>query len=312
MLLVVKSGGKDAMPEWKTLYQSLLPELEVVHWDDPALNPADIDYAMVWEPTPGRLAQFPSLRVIMSSGAGVDHITCDATVPRHVPITRMVTPETAERMADFVTAASYAVVRDFPALREAQRARIWDEGIIGRRASETTVTILGLGHLGAACATRLAVNGFQVRGWSRTRKQIPDVSCYAGDDALPVCISGSDIVVNLLPDTAATRGVIDDRFLDLLPRGASLINVGRAAQIQTRALMRRLDSGHLQSAFLDVFDVEPLGPDDPMWSHPRVWVSSHVASSVSRRSKAEQVVRTILADRSGQPLEHVYMAELGY
>ncbi|WP_322060002.1 glyoxylate/hydroxypyruvate reductase A [Paraburkholderia sp. J63] len=312
MLLVVKSGGQEAMPEWQSLYRALLPELEVVGWDDPALDPARVEYAMVWEPTPGRLAQFPALRVIMSSAAGVDHITRDPSVPAHLPITRMVTPETEERMADFVTAASYGIVRDFPMLREAQKERRWDESIVGRRASETTVAILGLGNLGAACARRLAANGFRVKGWARTHKQIERCESFAGDERLGECVSDAHIVVNLLPDTAATRGLIGNRFLEALPRGASLINVGRAPQVDLRAVVESLDTGHLRSAFIDVFDSEPLSPDDQMWNHPKLWVSSHIASAVSRKSKARQIVKNILADRSGQPLEHVYTANLGY
>lgn len=312
MLMVVKSGGPAAMPEWRSLYRSLLPELEIVGWDDPELDPARVEYAMVWEPTPGRLAQFPALRVILSSAAGVDHITRDPSVPAHLPIVRMVTPETGERMADFVTACAYAIVRDFPALRDAQTARRWDESLVGRRASETTVAILGLGNLGVACALRLAANGFRVRGWSRTPKQIAQCESFAGDDGLHACVANADIVVNLLPDTAATRNLIDRRFLAALPRGASLINVGRAPQVDIQAVVASLDSGHLHSAFLDVFDPEPLTPNDPLWQHPKLWLSSHIASAVSRESKARQVVKAILADQAGQALEHVYAADFGY
>jgi glyoxylate/hydroxypyruvate reductase len=312
MLMVVKSGGPEAMPQWQSLYRDLLPELQVVGWDDPMLDPAKVEYAMVWEPTPGRHAQFPALRVILSSAAGVDHITRDPSLPTHLPIVRMVTIETGERMADFVTACAYAIVRDFPLLREAQMARRWDESIVGRRASETTVAILGLGNLGVACAQRLAANGFRVRGWARRPKQIAQCESFAGDERLPACVAGANIIVNLLPDTPATRGLIDGGFLAALPRGASLINVGRAPQVDVQAVVASLDTGHLHSAFLDVFDAEPLAPHDPLWQHPRLWVSSHIASAVSRESKARQVVKTILADRAGQALEHVYTPDFGY
>jgi glyoxylate/hydroxypyruvate reductase A len=203
-------------------------------------------------------------------------------------------------------------VRDFPLLREAQTARRWDESLVGRRASETTVAILGLGNLGVACAQRLAANGFRVKGWARTPKQIAQCESFAGDEGLKACVAGADIVVNLLPDTPATRGLIDSGFLAALPRGASLINVGRAPQVDVQAVVASLDAGHLYCAFLDVFDTEPLMPNDPLWEHPRLWVSSHIASAVSRESKARQVVKTILADRAGHALEHVYTADFGY
>lgn len=310
--LLVNFVKADQLATWRNYFVRALPDIHVALWDDPDVDPASVQYVLVWKPEPGRLAQFPNLRVIMSEGAGVDHITHDPLVPRHIPVTRMVTSETAARMADYVTMAAYLLLRQIPEIVQAQRECRWANHLTGRLTCDTRIGILGFGQLGTVVAQRLLANGFQVNAWSRRDKYVEGVSAFSGPEQLHAFLQRSDILVNLLPDTAETRGLINDEVFSQLPRGAGLINAGRGHQLDSAALLRALDSKHLQAAVLDVFVQEPLPEDHPLWKHPGVIVTSHVASLISSQAKAEQAITIIKADRSGLPLPLLYDREQGY
>lgn len=310
--LLIKSGGAAALPEWQHHFARLMPGLRVCGWDDPFVDARNVRYALVWQPDPGRLARYPRLRLILSAAAGVDHILADPKLPPNVPIVRMVTEETRERMSDFVTLSALAIVRDMPALVAAQRDDQWASELTGRLARDTRVSVLGLGELGRAVAARLRANGFRVNGWTRTAKPAENVPVFSGEGQLDALLAQTDILVNLLPDTPATRGILGRRLFARLPAGASLIQVGRGAHLDRHALLDALDSGHLRWAVVDVFDIEPLPPDDALRRHPKVLVTPHIASTVSYAARARQVADVLGAHLRGAPLPFVYDAARGY
>ena len=266
----------------------------------------------LWNPTPGWLATLPNLRLILSSGAGVDHITRDPDWPRHVPIVRMGGPETAQRMSEYVCLAALALLRDLPTAIAGQAARRWVEMPSGRTAPETRVGIMGLGNLGAHAAGMLRGLGFQVSGWSRTAKSLPGVDCYAGPGERDAFLAGADILVCLLPDTPETRGAIRAETIALLPPGAGVVNAGRGGHVVLPDLLAALDAGRLSGAVLDVFEVEPLPEDAAVWRHPRVIVTPHVASLASRRARAKYVVNGIRNFEQKMWIENIYDAAQGY
>lgn len=311
-LLLVKSGGEAAVAEWQAHFAAAAPHLDVRWWDDPAVDPAAVDYVLVWEPQPGRIAQLRNLKMIFSSAAGVDHITCDPDLPRHVPIVRMATSENAQTMGEYVCLAALSILRDHQRMMALQAAREWVEFEPPRTALNTRVGIMGLGHLGRAAARMLHGLGFQVSAWTRSRKSEPEVRSFAGPDELDLLLDETDILVGLLPDTPQTRGLIDARRIARLPRGAGIINAGRGNLIVTRDLIAALDSGHLNSAVLDVFEVEPPPPDDPVWAHPRITVTTHIAGYASRRDRASYVAAAIAALERGEALANIYQPERGY
>lgn len=310
--LLIKSGGAAALTEWQHHFARLMPGLRVYGWDDPFVDARNVKYALVYQPDHGRLAHYPRLRLILSAAAGVDHILADPTLPTGVPIVRMVTEETRERMSDFVAFAALAIVRDIPALITAQRDGRWANDLTGRLAHDTRVSVLGLGELGSAVATRLRANGFQVNGWARTPRLLPGVNVFAGEAQLDALLAETDILVNLLPDTHATRGILGRKLFAQLPAGASLIQVGRGVHLDRQALLDALDSGRLRSAVVDVFDVEPLPPDDALRRHPNILVTPHIASTVSYAARARQVADVLGAHLRGAPLPFVYDAARGY
>ena len=281
-------------------------------WQDPAVDLAEVPYVFLWNPTPGWLATLPNLRLILSSGAGVDHITSDPAWPRHVPIVRMGGPETAQRMGEYVCLAALALLRDLPAAIAGQAARRWVEMPTGRTAPETRVGIMGLGNLGAHAAGMLRGLGFQVSGWSRTTKNLSGVACYAGPGERDAFLAGADILVCLLPDTLETRGAIRADTIALLPPGAGVVNAGRGGHVVLPDLLAALDVGRLSGAVLDVFEAEPLTGDAAVWEHPRVVVTPHVASLASRRARAGHVAKAISAFERREIPSNYYNAELGY
>ncbi|MFT3719496.1 2-hydroxyacid dehydrogenase [Pseudorhodoferax sp.] len=310
--LVVKSGGSAAVPQWRTLFAELAPQVRVHDWDDPALDRGCIDFALVWEPEAGRLARFPRLKAVLSSAAGVDHLLADPLLPAHLPIVRMVTPETQTRMAEFCTMAALMLQKDMLRAIHQQRLRHWQEFSPPATAREMTVGILGLGTLGLAAAAMLRAVGFTVLGWSQGRKHVDGVHSYAGPDELPALLRRSQILVCLLPDTPGTHGILNAGLFGQLPRGAHLINVGRGLQLHAGDLLAALDGGQIGSAFLDVADPEPLPADSPLWWHPRIFISPHTAASASRRAKAVQAAFSIAQWQRGEPLSHTYDRARGY
>lgn len=312
MTLLVNSGGEPAVAEWQQHFREAAPHLDVRWWNDPTVPPDAVHYVLVWEPDPGRLAAMPNLRLILSTAAGVDHITRDPTWPRHIPLVRMGGDETAQRMGEYVCLAALALLRDFRRVTLAQAERRWDYFENPRCARDVRVGVMGLGNLGARAAVMLAGLGFPVMGWARTPKALPGITCYAGNAERDMFLAQCDILVCLLPDTADTRGAIRAETIAHLPPGAAVINAARGGHVVLGDVIAALDSGHLSGAVLDVFEGEPLAPGHPIWIHPRVTVTPHMASLASRRARTYYVAQAIAAFERGEALPNLYDPARGY
>lgn len=311
MRLVIKSGGQAAIPEWQAHFHEFAPGLEIVGWDSPEANPQETDYVLVWEPDAGRLVQFPNLKLIVSTGAGVDHILADPQRPAHVPIARMVMEETAEGMSEFVLTAALMIVKDIKRMVDNQAHKRW-ETLVPGAIKDFRVGVMGVGFLGAATARLLRDVGFQVAGWSRSGTDIEGVSSFTGQSELGEFLARSDILVCLLPSTEATRGILCTKTLAQLPAGASLINVGRGSHMVDADVLEALNNGQLWRAVLDVFEPEPLAADSAFWNHPGVIVTPHCASTPTRRERARYTAMLIERLERGEPLPNIYDPERGY
>ena len=312
MVLVVKSGGEAALPEWQAHFAEFAPGLRVRGWDEPGLDTSAVSYALVWDPEPGRLAALPGLRAIFGSGAGVDLITADPLLPRHLPLVRCVPPEATQRMGEFVCWAVLSLAKDARRMALAQARPAWDYFEAPFAAAERTVGIMGLGAMGLRSAEMLRAIGVPVIGWSRTRKDLAGVETFVGEAGLDPFLARAEVLVSLLPATERTRGLIAAPLLARLPHGAGLVQVGRGVQQVLPDILAALDSGQLSGAVLDVFDPEPLAPDSPAWLHPRVIVTPHVASLPSRRERARYVADCIARFERGEALPNLYDPERGY
>jgi glyoxylate/hydroxypyruvate reductase A len=154
--------------------------------------------------------------------------------------------------------------------------------------------------------------GYRVSGWSARPRSEPGIECVCGDDALPALLSRSDVVVNLLPLTPATRGLFNAERLALLPSGASLVNLARGGHVVEADLLAALDSGRLGHAVLDVFQTEPLPAEHPFWAHPCVTVLPHAAALTDPRSAAEIAAANVRAVGAGQMPAHRVEFTHGY
>jgi glyoxylate/hydroxypyruvate reductase A len=179
------------------------------------------------------------------------------------------------------------------------------------------VGILGLGELGQDAAEVLARIGFQVAGWSRTRKTMPGIRSYAGAAELDAFLARTDILVALIPLTADTQGILNrSLFLKLARDGVLgapvLINAGRGGLQVEADILSSLDDGTLAAATLDVFHEEPLPASSPFWRHPKVTVTPHNAADSDPEAISDDIAAQILDYEAGKPLRNVVDRGKGY
>ncbi|WP_066330647.1 2-hydroxyacid dehydrogenase [Azohydromonas lata] len=300
-LALVGQLGAAERQSWLTALQAALPQAQ---WVD-AVPGAEVDVALVANPPPGSLRGLTGLKLIQSLWAGVDRLLADDTLPPGVPIVRMVDPAMSTAMAETALWAVLSLHRGFFDYARQRREGVWKH-LPQRRADEVGVTVLGLGEMGLAAARRLVAQGYRVAGWSARPRSEPGIECVSGDAELPALLARSQIVVNLLPLTPATRGLFDAARLSLLPQGASLVNLARGGHVVEADLLAALDAGRLRHAVLDVFQAEPLAADHPFWTHPRVTVLPHAAALTDARSAAEVAAQNVRAVLAGElPLHRV-------
>ena len=290
----------DSAARWRAQLTRLTSELEVRVWPELG-DSAEIDYALVWRPEPGFLASLPNLKLILSLGAGVDHLLDDPQLPRHLPIVRLVDPHMTAAMSEYVVLQVLRLHRRDLDYRTQQDAGIWRE-LDQQNAVERRVGILGLGELGQDVAKKLTALGFDVAGWSRSEKTLAGIRSYAGPAGLQLLFGRSEILVCLLPLTAETEGILNASTLALLPKGAALVNAARGAHLVEDDLLAALASGQVSAAVLDVFREEPLPADHPFWHHPRVIVTPHVAAFTNPATAAPIILDNIRRFEEGRLL----------
>jgi glyoxylate/hydroxypyruvate reductase len=293
---------------WWPALQSALPGETLVR---KVANPLSIEIALVANPPQGLLAGLPRLRFIQSLWAGVDGLLGDASLPRDIPLARMVDPMLSQAIAETALWATLSLHRDTFEYAAQQRRGEWRQRP-QRRADEVTVAVLGLGEMGRATALRLAGNGYRVLGWSTRPVQLAGVVTRAGTAALAPVLAEAEIAINLLPLTDATRGLFGRPTFAQMRNGASLVNLGRGAHVIEADLLAALESGRLRHAVLDVFAVEPLAAGHAFWTHPRISVLPHIGALTDPRSAAQVVARNVQALRNGTPLAHLVDRTRGY
>ncbi|WP_028219681.1 2-hydroxyacid dehydrogenase [Paraburkholderia oxyphila] len=282
--------------QWAALFAQKAPDVPFRIWPDVG-DPAEIRYLAAWQPPEDPARTLPNLEVVFSIGAGVDQFDLSG-VPEHVPVVRMIEPGIVEGMVEYVTQAVLTLHRDLFVYANQQQQQIWREAPV-RAAASRRVGVLGLGVLGVAVLERLRLFGFECAGWSRSPRQISGVQCYAGANALDAFVARTDILICLLPLTPATRGILNARLFANLPHGASLIQTGRGPHLVQEDLLTALDSGQVEHAILDVTDPEPLPAGHPLWSHPRVRVTPHIASVTRPETAVDVVLENLRRHRAG-------------
>lgn len=308
MAILYRSDAPRAAA-WANYFAGHAPDLEFRVWPD-AGDLREVEYLIAWQVPADFIAKMPNLKVLFSSGAGIDHVDLSA-IPAHVPLVRMVEPGIIKGMVEYVSLAVLALHRDFFDYLAHKAACSWN-AIEVPPASARAIGVMGLGSLGCAVLERLASFGFRLRGWNRSPRVLDGVETFAGADQLRPFLAGCDVLVCLLPLTPATQGILNRELFSALPAGASLINVGRGPHLVDADLLAALDSGHLSRAILDVTDPEPLPSEHPFWTHPRVFVTPHVASMTQPETAVESVLENLRRHEAGLPLNGLVNRDRGY
>jgi glyoxylate/hydroxypyruvate reductase A len=287
-----------------------LPEATIHVWRArQALQPCD--YAVLWAPPASLFDGQDKLKAVFALGAGVDSLMRCPGLPAGVLVIRIEDAGMADQMIEYALYAALQRLRRFDQYRRLSSEGSWQPLPFTARA-DIRVGILGLGELGWRVAGALSAFGFSVSAWSRSEKQVDGILCCHGSAGLDAVLASSDVLVVLLPLTDATRGLLDRRALSLLPEGASLVNLARGPIIVDEDLLAMLETGHIGTAFLDVFSVEPLPPEHPYWGHPRVCVTPHVAAVIPPGESVTQISGKIRALEAGQTVSGMVDAGRGY
>ena len=314
MTLLVTVTGWDVGP-WLERFRRLLPEKRIVTPAD-QFDRDEVDYVATWKHPVGALKDLPKVKAVFSLGAGVDFIFADPDMP-DAPIARVVDPDLTMRMSEWILLHVLMHHRQQRMYDYQQYEKIWHDDDMQPAAKDVRVGVMGLGELGADAARKLAMVGFDVAGWARSRHRIEKIKCFAGASELDAFLARTDILVTLMPLTEETRGVLNLDLFRKLARdgrlgGPILINAGRGGLQKEADILAALEEGTLKAATLDVFETEPLPMESPLWSDPRVTITPHNSAQSDPDAVAASVARQIRALERGEELQHVVERGRGY
>ncbi|QIH35627.1 glyoxylate/hydroxypyruvate reductase A [Sphingobacterium sp. DR205] len=295
--------------EWKLEINRYLPEIKVEIYPE-IQNYSEVEFALCWKPDAGYYTHFPKLKVIQSGGAGIDHLF-PKTIPSHIHTCRIVDPMLKSDMFEHVLTCLMHSMKNFSLYTIDKATRHWLP-LVYNSIGQTRVTILGLGEIGGHVAERLVQLGFNVNGWSNSPKNLQGVVSFAGMEGLSRAVENTDFIVNVLPLTDATRGILNRNLFNLCPKGTVLLNVGRGEHLAEDDLLEAITSGQLAHAYLDVFHQEPLPQDHPFWNCGSIFITPHVASRTNIGSSVIQVVENYRRMVAGRPLLNEVSLEKGY
>ena len=300
-----------AKSTWLKQLQDAAPEEQIVlaeELDSNELSKTEI--AIVADPDFDLLKRLKSLKWVHALGAGVEGLI-DVAKENDFQIVRMIDANLSSAMAESVLTWTLFLNKKIPTYLKQQKESRWlqqnDTPI-----KDCKVGILGLGEMGKNSAIKLLKNNFQVLGWSQSKKSIDGVKTFSGENGLNDFLSQCHILICLLPLTNGTRGIIDQKLLAILPKGASVINFARGGLLVTKDLLLALDSEHLDHAVLDVFDEEPLPVDNSLWTHEKITVLPHIAAITNPETAAKIVAKNIKNHRDNNGLLEFVDLNKGY
>ncbi len=299
-------------PEWLAALSAALPDATLSVWD-PAGPPVGADIAIVWNPPAEVFKRETGLRAVFTRGAGVNSVLAIPGLPADLPIIRLEDAGMGVQMAEYAIHALVAASRQFDMLAQRQAEGVWaEQEVIPTLRRDWPVGVLGLGQLGTHVAQAIASLGYPVAGWSRSPRAIEGVQGFHGTDALSAFLARTRVLVNLLPLTPETDGILNRHTLSQLLPGGHLINLARGAHLVEEDLIPLLDAGRLAGATLDVFRTEPLPAGHPFWTHPKVRVTPHIAAITLREEAISQIVTKLQAMARGEAVSGVVDRSRGY
>lgn len=291
-----------AAQDWLTGMAQRLPQANIRAWEPGDDGPAD--YALVWRPPHEMLANRRDLKGVFALGAGVDAILEQerqhpGALPAGVPLVRLEDTGMVQQMQEYALACVLRYFRRFDEYQLQQQKQNWLP-LEPHQQDDFTIGIMGAGVLGSSVALKLVEFGFNVRCWSRSHKQIAGVQSFAGKQQQMAFLDGTRLLINLLPHTPETVGILNRQLFTRLVSGAYLVNLARGAHLVEDDLLQMLEQGQIAAATLDVFVKEPLPRPHAFWLHPRVTMTPHIAAVTLPAQAMDQVSANILAIEAGK------------
>lgn len=298
---------------WIDALSAALPGARVREWKRGDNEHAD--YALVWHP-PVEMLQGRKLKAVFALGAGVDSILSKLKahpemLPEDIPLFRLEDTGMGQQMQEYAVSQVLHWFRRFDDYQAFKQQSHW-EPLPDYQRETFTIGILGAGVLGAKVAEALAPWGFPLRCWSRSRKDYPGVQSFAGTDELPAFLKDTRVLINLLPNTAETAGIINSTLLNQLADGSYVMNLARGVHLVEGDLLKALESGKLKGAMLDVYSREPLPAESPLWAHPRVAMTPHVAAVTRPAEAVAYISKTISEMEKGNAVTGQVDRQRGY
>ena len=306
---ILFSANEENWRRYKAPLQDALDDKSLDYELGITITPSEVDY-IIYAPTSSLqdFSPYTKLKAVLNLWAGVEGVTNNKTL--NVPLARMVDSGLTDGMVEWVTGHTLRHHLGIDKHIHGQDG-IW-RSYVPPLAKDRIITILGLGTLGTACGIALKRLGFNVRGWSRREKRVDGIKCFYGDDQLDSSLVDADIVVLLLPDTPLTQNILNQHTLNLLKRGAFVLNPGRGPLIDDDALLAALETGQIEHATLDVFRIEPLPKNHQYWSNNKVTVIPHKASETRPKTASQVIAMNIERAENGQELLYLVDRENGY
>ena len=306
---ILFSANDENWKRYKAPLQDALDNKSLDYELGRTITPCEVDY-IIYAPSSSLqdFSPYTKLKAVLNLWAGVEGVTNNKTLK--VPLARMVDSGLTDGMVEWVTGHTLRHHLGIDKHIHGQDG-IW-RSYVPPLAKDRIVTILGLGTLGTACGIALKRLGFNVRGWSRREKRVDGIICFYGDDQVDSSLMDADIVVLLLPDTPLTQNILNQHTLNLLKRGAFVLNPGRGPLIDDDALLAALETGQIEHATLDVFRIEPLPQNHQYWSNNKVTVIPHKASETRPKTASQVIAMNIERAENGQELLYLVDRENGY
>ena len=306
---ILFSANEENWRRYKAPLQDALDDKSLDYELGITITPSEVDY-IIYAPTSSLqdFSPYTKLKAVLNLWAGVEGVTNNKTL--NVPLARMVDSGLTDGMVEWVTGHTLRHHLGIDKHIHGQDG-IW-RSYVPPLAKDRIITILGLGTLGTACGIALERLGFNVRGWSRREKRVDGILCFYGDDQIDSSLLDADIVVLLLPDTPLTQNILNQHTLNLLKKGAFVLNPGRGPLIDDDALLAALETGQIEHATLDVFRIEPLPKNHQYWSNNKVTVIPHKASETRPKTASQVIAMNIERAENGQELLYLVDRENGY
>lgn len=265
---------------WLSALHDKLPMASIRVWRPGDMLPAD--YVLYWKESVDALGPREGVKAVFNMGAGVD-VLLDLlnenphTVVHAVPVVRLEDAGMAQQMVQYAIYCALRYQRRFDEYENLASKGVWQQ-LEAYDIESFTIGVLGAGKLGLPVAQALADLGFPVRLYSRTRKNVDGITNYAGAERFDAFVADTRMLINLLPNTPETEGVLCKRVFDAMARGGFVVNLARGSHVVDQDLLDALDDGRLRRAALDVFRDEPLPLEHPFWEHPSVEVTPHISA----------------------------------